>query len=698
MPPQHVIVYDEAQRAWDVEQVAAKHALPFPVSEPEAFVGFGERIPGWCVLVGLIGSGQEIDVGEEAGLGQWRAALEQAGDPGGWTVHAPEAVLREFFAGDGADGTELAARTQSHAALELTVELRFHFRNRPPPDAGHGNGHHGCSDSIELDMTAADLTTIDELIRACEDEQCEFKAARSHFDFSKLADYCAALSNEGGGILVLGLSDSVPRHALGTQAFRSLQKTVADVTQQLRIKVSARESVIDGKRVLTFRAPAHPIGQPVAHNGRFLMRGGEALLPMTVDQIKRIVDETVSDFSATLVHDATRADLHPEAVTVLRRLWARRSGDRAVSSLSDEQILEDLGLTVDGEPTVAALVLLARPQSLARLLAQAEIVFEYRSRASTLRYQQRLEFRRGFLLCHDDIWEAVNARNDVHQIQEGMLVRDIAMFSEAVVREAILNALAHRDYSRTGSIFIRQAPDILEVVSPGGLPRGITIENMLWRQDPRNRRIADVLERCGLVDRSGQGIRRMLESCIRESKPRPDYSQTDDHQVTVVLSGAVRNPLFLRFLERIGEETLRTFSTRDFMSLDVADKGEKMPADLRPHAHRLAEVGVLESVGRGAGTRYVLSRRYYQFADAPGTYTRKRGLDQETNKQLLLKHVNESGEGGSPLIDLRQVLPALSKDQVQYLLKQLRREGFIVNHGRTRAGRWYAVGSGPDPD
>jgi hypothetical protein len=68
VPPQHVIVYDEAQRAWDLEQVMAKHSLPFPKSEPEAFVDFGERIPGWCVLVGLIGSGQEIHIGEEAGL------------------------------------------------------------------------------------------------------------------------------------------------------------------------------------------------------------------------------------------------------------------------------------------------------------------------------------------------------------------------------------------------------------------------------------------------------------------------------------------------------------------------------------------------------------------------------------------------------------------------------------------------------
>ena len=118
VPPRHVVIDDEAQRAWDLDKVVHQHGRPFPKSELEPFVDCGERIPEWC---------ETIHGGEEAGLGQWRTALEKAGDPSGWTVHAPEAVLNAFFSGDGADGTELAARTQSHAALELTVELRFHF-------------------------------------------------------------------------------------------------------------------------------------------------------------------------------------------------------------------------------------------------------------------------------------------------------------------------------------------------------------------------------------------------------------------------------------------------------------------------------------------------------------------------------------------------------------------------------------------
>jgi len=166
VPPQHVIVHDEAQRAWDAEQVAAKHALPFPVSEPEAFVGFGERIPEWCVLVGLIGTGQEIHVGEEAGLGQWREALQKAGSPEQWTVHAPQRVLDEFFAdppaaaGEGAGGRQPAPRLEASEALDLTVELRFHF-------------------AADLDEWVDGLLTDDRACAANElSERCDALAAR----------------------------------------------------------------------------------------------------------------------------------------------------------------------------------------------------------------------------------------------------------------------------------------------------------------------------------------------------------------------------------------------------------------------------------------------------------------------------------------------------------------------------------------
>ncbi len=123
IPPEHVLIFDEAQRAFDADQVQHKHGvLPgFSAgkSEPEHFIEFAERIPEWCAVIGLIGSGQEIHVGEEGGLVQWRQAVEGAANPGAWTVYGPPQV-HEVFQGSSIEFIE-------SPALGLDTEIRFHL-------------------------------------------------------------------------------------------------------------------------------------------------------------------------------------------------------------------------------------------------------------------------------------------------------------------------------------------------------------------------------------------------------------------------------------------------------------------------------------------------------------------------------------------------------------------------------------------
>lgn len=119
VPPEHVLIFDEAQRAFDAAQVARKHdGHGDGRSEPEHFIEFAERVPDWCVVVGLIGNGQEIHVGEEGGLVQWRHAIERTTRASDWTVHAPPDAA-DVFAG--------LANLRVEGALHLTQELRFHL-------------------------------------------------------------------------------------------------------------------------------------------------------------------------------------------------------------------------------------------------------------------------------------------------------------------------------------------------------------------------------------------------------------------------------------------------------------------------------------------------------------------------------------------------------------------------------------------
>lgn len=118
IPPEHVLVFDEAQRAYDMEKMRDSHDSTEARSEPEEFIGFADRIPEWCVVIGLIGSGQEIHVGEEGGVGQWREAVEASARQNDWTIHAPESLAGVFEGGP--------VSFEARSTLNLDQELRFH--------------------------------------------------------------------------------------------------------------------------------------------------------------------------------------------------------------------------------------------------------------------------------------------------------------------------------------------------------------------------------------------------------------------------------------------------------------------------------------------------------------------------------------------------------------------------------------------
>ena len=181
----------------------------------------------------------------------------------------------------------------------------------------------------------------------------------------------------------------------------------------------------------------------------------------------------------------------------------------------------------------------------------------------------------------------------------------------------------------------------------------------------------------------------MYELCIQDSKPIPDFTGTDQYQVVLNLNGEVQDPRFLQFLEKVGRETLALFSTSDFLLLDYIHRERRVPEQLQNRLASLVKKGVIERFGRGRGVKYILSRRYYKMVNEKGAYTRRKGLDRETNKALLLKHIKENASSGSRFSELMQVLPALSNGQVKKLVAELKKEGKIYNIGTTRAALWY---------
>lgn len=528
---------------------------------------------------------------------------------------------------------------------------------------------------------------IKELLNAKEGEWNQFKEAKNHFEFKEAARCCCALANCGGGRLVLGVTDKRPRKVVGTKAFEQPERTRKGLMEKLRVMVDFQLYDHGGKRVLVFEVASRPLGLPVQVDGVAWWYEGDSLIPLPEDIRRRIYEETGFDFSGSICTGATINDLEESALKAFRDKWIEKSGNKRIKNFTTEQLLRDCEAITDDGLTYAALVLFGKRTSLGKYLPQSEIIFEYRSSDASGPAGHREEFRIGFFSCYDRIWELINLRNDKQHYQEGLFVFDIPTFNERVVREAILNAVSHRNYQLGGSVFIRQYRDRLVMESPGGFPTGITLDNILNRQSPRNRRIAEILALCGLVERSGQGMNIIYELSIMEAKQLPDFTGTDDNLVSITLNGLVLDKNMLSLINKIGNEHLEFLATDDFLVINTLFNEQKLAKDLRPRLKRLVNMGIVEHVGRN---RHVLARRLYKATDRAGVYTRIVGLDRAKNKELILEHIRQNADKGTPFRELAQVLPNYSRGQLQVLMRELREDNLIYLTGKTSAARWFA--------
>jgi ATP-dependent DNA helicase RecG len=445
------------------------------------------------------------------------------------------------------------------------------------------------------------FNTIEELLNAKEGEQYQFKEAKTRFDFGEATRCCCALANCGGGKLVFGITDKRPRQVVGSHAFDQPERTRKGLIDKLHIMVDFQLYDHEGKRVLVFDVASRPIGLPVQVDGVAWWYEGDSLIPMPEEIRHRIFEETGFDFSGSICERAKLNDLDASAIEAFRRKWIARiktDPDKAglvnrLSSIDGEQLLRDVGAIVEDGVTFAALVLFGTATALRMHLAQAEVIFEYRPSNRPGPAAAREEFRVGFFAFFDKLWELVNLRNDKLHYQDGFFIFDIPAYNERVVREAILNAVSHRNYQLSGSIFVRQYHDRLEIESPGGFPHGITRENIVFRQAPRNRLIAEILSRCGLVERAGQGMDLIYELCIREAKALPDFLDSDDYLIRLKLDGNKIDEKLLAFFRSIGESVTNSLSTEELLIINALYHRQEVAAGLAQYLPRLLDLGIV---------------------------------------------------------------------------------------------------------
>ena len=508
--------------------------------------------------------------------------------------------------------------------------------------------------------------------------------------------YVSALCNEGGGFLVIGMHDDYPHKVTGTkQAENALGKLESDIYKDLGIRPDIYELFDEqNKRVLVIQIPARPSGKIFKFEDVALMRVGEELKPMDDKTYISIIQEQEPDFSEEICENAQISDLDEEAIEILKDKYALKQKNPAFRSLSNEQALSDLGLLKDGKVTNAAVLLVGKESVIDRLFPQAKVMLEYRNTETQINFDNRFVFGKPFYKLIDELWNAINLRNGYIPVREGAYIglSSIPFFNEEVIREVVNNAFAHRDYRRNSEIVIKMYPTRLDVINAGGFPQGVTLENLLTvPSTPRNRLLADVLSKTGVVERSGQGIDKIFLYTLAEGKPAPDYSLSDDFTVTAILSATVKETGFALFVQTIqaelpDNEKLTVF---DVIALCKIRDGERKIAD-RTIVKKLEDKNCIEKHGKTNAQYYTLHRRYYEMVGKTAEYSLLVDWDAQQLLAVISPYLQKYGKAKKSDL-LKIVGDHITDKQLRNFLNQLRTIDYIKTEGE-RSHLVYMLG------
>lgn len=554
-----------------------------------------------------------------------------------------------------------------------------------------------------------DLVTPDELlnlIAAGESFTLEFKrGGRSDMSDNDIVDAVICMANGDGGQILLGVEDdgtitgAEARHGATTSPHR-LQAMILNRTDgPLATSIDLIE--VDDRAVVVINVPkvSVPVG---SKTGKYLRRslrvdGRPECVAYPLHEMLSVgLTAQGRDYAAAPARGATVGDLDPAEFDRFRQLCADGKGDRTLADLSNEEILRSLRLVLpehQNELTLGAILLFGSTDALQRFVPTAEAVFhEFRGAAITASETLRLPLLR----CAERLYELIDVRNSEQELIVGIHRIGVPRIPRGAVRESIANALVHRDYSELGPVAVQLTEEQFRVRSPGGLPAGITLQNILDDSKPRSPILAEAFKRAGLVDRAGRGIREMYLQLLRAGRGVPDYSATNSNAVIVQISTSHADLEMIRFILEYEETSGRVLHLPQLQILhELKAMGPETTAELvgalrdgesavRSHLARLMEMGLVESRGAGRHRRHHLTAAFYRLAQS-SEYVRLKDTDPIQQDHMVLSYVDQFG---SITRSKTAELCHLSPTQARVLLKRLTDSGQLSLRGERRGAHY----------
>ena len=529
----------------------------------------------------------------------------------------------------------------------------------------------------------------------------EFKSDLKKYNDANLFEDVVAFANTEGGDLYLGIEDDGT--ITGVHRDHSNPVTLgAYIANNTVPPVSTRCEIIEEEKPVLRITVSKAFGGIVAtRSGKILRRrikmdNTPENIPMYPTEIAtRLSDLRLLDYSTMIVLDGSMADIDPLELERLRRIVLAYKGDKALLELEDSELLKALGFTREQNsivyPTIAGILMVGKVPSIEKHVPTAISSFQVLEGTSvrvnedfTLPVLAAIEK----IIAHIDVW------NPEQELEMGVYRMPAPEFDKRALREAIVNAFCHRDYSIMGRVRVAITDEGLTIANPGGFIEGVTIQNLLTAEPHgRNQLLADALKRVGLAEKTGRGIDRIYEGSLIYGRHLPDYSNSTPKTVSLFIP---RSKPDIQLAQIISNEQNRLGRPLPINTLLVLNTLKEIPrSDVKQIAEatnlsetivktvldKAIENGLVEPYGAGRGRTYMLSHKLYQDKANTIGYVRQKDIDEARYPEMIINMARKTEFiARADVVNLLHV----NEDKAYTLLKSLTKQGILlmVNKGR----------------
>ena len=430
-----------------------------------------------------------------------------------------------------------------------------------------------------------------------------------------LAEMMVAFANGDGGSIVVG-KDGDGNVSNPPVYVEELEGALHQAEQMCRpvIQTGWEQFELEEGTVFVVRVVRSPELHALA-DGRVVIRAGSDNRPLSGDEIRLLAaSKSTGEFESETVAGAKTTDFDDDVISeYIQKLASRRHKD--ASRNTDELLFEAGAITRDGIPTVAGMLLFGKESHV--VLPQSGLVFvrfvgtDPRGSDGKAGYGRREEINGPLARVVENTWDVIHEEMTISAVVEGLEREEKPEYPPFAVREALVNAVCHRDYRLQGRrVEVRMFADRMEVISPGGLPGFITVDNIVDEHFSRNPRVVKGLFQWGYIEELGLGIDRMIESMVQAGHPPPEF-KARPHVFTVTLYNNRSRKIIPKWQGNMNERQMRAvefvqtngrIANREYQQLcpDVS------PETLRLDLSDMVDKGLLLKIGANKGTYYIL--------------------------------------------------------------------------------------------